>query len=346
MDENKLIDFRSDTVTKPTQAMREAMYKAPVGDDVYEDDATTNELQKLAAEITGKEAALFVPSGTFGNQLCLYTHANRGDEVIVDENAHIIYHEAGASAVIAGVQLRAYPSPDGVIDPQEIERRVRVGDDIHEPKTALICVENARADGRVTDMDMLRKIRDISNRYDIPVHMDGARIFNAASYLGVSVKDFAPYYDSMSFCLSKGLCAPVGSLVVGTERFIQLARRKRKQMGGGMRQTGILAAAGIVALKEMTARVKEDHENAVYLADKLAEIPGVEITNADGLHINMVFFRITPMVNSAELVSEMRKAGIIISPDENGIYRFVTHYWIDRKDIDRTAEQMRKFLVK
>jgi len=340
----RLIDFRSDTVTQPTAAMREAMAAAAVGDDVYDDDPTTNELQALAAKMTGKEAALFVPSGTFGNQLCLYTHATRGDEVIVDENAHIIYHEAGASAVIAGVQLRAYPSPDGVIDPNEIEKRVRIGDDIHEPKTALICVENARADGRVTNLETLAEIRKISKRYCVPVHMDGARIFNAAAWLGVDAEKFAPYYDSMSFCLSKGLCAPVGSLIVGTEGFISRAKRKRKQMGGGMRQTGILAAAGLVALKEMVPRMKEDNDNAVYLAGRLAEIPGVTVTNADGIHISMVFFKISPKPDAARLVAAMRADGIVMSPDENGIFRFVTHYWVTRDDIDYAVERLKNFL--
>ena len=247
----RYIDLRSDTVTMPTEEMRKAMAEAEVGDDVYQDDPTVNRLEKLAAEKVGKEAALFVPSGTFGNQLCVMTHTNRGDEIILGEDCHITLHEVGAAAVIAGVQLRTLPSKNGMLDPKQVEKAIRCEEDIHYPHTGLICVENAHGLGTVIPLDNLKEIKDIGERHNIPVHLDGARIFNAALALGVDAKDIAKYCDSVMFCLSKGLGAPVGSMVAGTRELIEKARKNRKLMGGGVRQEGILAASSIIAVKHL-----------------------------------------------------------------------------------------------
>lgn len=228
----EFIDLRSDTVTKPTDEMRRAMAYAEVGDDVYGDDPTVNKLEKLAAEILGKEAALFVPSGTFANQLALFTHCNRGDEVIIGDDYHIVQHEAGAAGIISGVQLRTIETDRGALIPEVVEKKIRKVDDIHYPKTGLICLENAHSNGRVIRLENYEKIRNIAEKYKVPIHLDGARIFNAATFLKIQASEIAKYADSVSFCLSKGLCAPVGSLLVGNKEFIEKARKKRKIMGG------------------------------------------------------------------------------------------------------------------
>ncbi|MDN5338293.1 MAG: threonine aldolase [Thermotogaceae bacterium] len=337
------IDLRSDTVTVPTPEMRKAMCEATVGDDVYGDDPTMNELEKIAAQKVGKEAALFVPSGTFGNQLALLTHTLRGDEVILDETCHIVMHEVGASAVIAGVQLRTFKSKNGVPSPDEIEKLIREND-IHYPRTGLICLESAHSLGTVIPLDVMEKVRGISLKHGIPIHLDGARVFNAATSLGIDVKEITSKVDSVMFCLSKGLCAPVGSMLAGNREFIEKARKNRKLMGGGMRQAGILAAAGIVALEKMTDRLKEDHENAKYLAELLeSEFDFIEIKK-DRLEINMVFFELKKDIDHSDFVSKMFENGIKINPPEGSEYRFVTHYYINRDKIERTIEVMKKIL--
>lgn len=337
------IDLRSDTVTVPTLEMRKAMCEAEVGDDVYGDDPTMNELEKIAAQKVGKEAALFVPSGTFGNQLALLTHTLRGDEVILDEACHIVMHEVGASSVIAGVQLRTFRSKAGIPAPNEIEKLIRE-EDIHYPRTGLICLENAHSLGTVIPLDVMEKVREISLKNGIPIHLDGARVFNAAVALGVDVKEITSKVDSVMFCLSKGLCAPVGSMLAGSREFIEKARKNRKLMGGGMRQAGILAAAGIIALEKMTKRLKEDHENAKYLAKLLEnEFDFIEIKK-DRLEINMVFFELKKDIDHSDFVSKMFENGIKINPPEGKEYRFVTHYYINRDKIERTIEVMKKIL--
>lgn len=330
----RFIDLRSDTVTQPTQAMRDAMYKAEVGDDVYGDDITVKELEVYAAELAGKEAALFVPSGTFGNQLAVFTHCRRGNEVILGDDSHIVVHEVGATSIIAGVHLRTLNSHNGELDPQEVKRKIRKEeDDIHYPGTGLICLENAHSNGRVISLENMSAIYDIAKEANIPVHLDGARLFNAAAHLGVSPTEITKYCDSVMFCLSKGLCAPVGSILAGSKEFINKARKGRKLMGGGLRQAGFLAAAGIVALKEMRERLIEDHENALLLADELAKIPGIKL-NKDAIHINMVFFNMSETeLDSDYLVKEFYKKGIKINPAENGEMRFVTNYWVSKEDI-------------
>ncbi len=331
----KWIVLRSDTVTAPTDRMREAMSSAVVGDDVYEDDPTIKELEKLAATLTGKQAALFTPSGTFANQLALFTHCNRGDEVILPHDCHIVMHEVGAASVIAGVQLRTMPSVHGKMNQDEVKAAIRDENDIHYPSTGLICIENAYSDGRVVDIEYMQNIYSIAKSKNIPVHMDGARLFNAATALKIEAKEILSYTDSAMFCLSKGLCAPAGSMLVGTTEFIKKARKKRKLMGGGMRQIGILGAAGIIALKEMRLRLVEDHENALYMASELDKIPGIEVLK-DNLDINMVFFKIMDE-RLKERMNEKAFSdnGIKINPEEDGLMRFVCHYYINRDDIDK-----------
>lgn len=335
------IDLRSDTVTQPTREMREAMFTAPVGDDVYGDDPTVRELEKQAAELLGKEAALFVPSGTFGNQLSLLTHCPRGSEVLLGEDCHIVQHEVGAASVIAGVQLRTLSSDRGRLDAGQIEARIRPDGDIHFPKTSLICLENAHSNGRVISLEDMRKVFEAAQKYNLPIHLDGARIFNAAAYLGVEAQQIAQYADSVMLCLSKGLCAPVGSLVLGNSAWIAAARKNRKLMGGGLRQAGILAAAGLLALKTMPQRLSEDHQNALLLADQLAEIPGVAVRR-DDVHINMVFFSLSD--SGDPLTEALLQKGIKINPPELGEYRLVTHYWISRENVLQTVQAVREIL--
>lgn len=336
----KFIDLRSDTVTMPTEEMRQAMANAEVGDDVYGDDPTINKLEKLAAEKVGKEAAIFVPSGTFGNQLALFTHARRGQEVIIGKNNHIVVHEVGASAVIAGVQLRTLETENGAMNPKAVEKAIRV-DDIHEPETGLICVEEAHGCGAVVPLETLKEIKQIAERHSIPVHMDGARIFNAAVSLGVDAKEVAACCDTVMFCLSKGLSAPAGSMLAGSRTFIDKARKNRKLMGGGMRQVGILAAAGIIALEKMTLRLHEDHENARYMAERLSEIPGVEVIR-DRLDIDMVFFKMgEDVIPEKVLVEKLLEKNIKINGAEDGEYRFVAHIGVAREDIDYVISCMK-----
>lgn len=337
----RYIDLRSDTVTMPTEEMRQAMANAEVGDDVYGDDPTINKLEKLAAEKVGKEAAIFVPSGTFGNQLALFTHTRRGQEVIIGKNNHIVVHEVGASAVIAGVQLRTLETINGVMNPKDVEKAIRV-DDIHEPETGLICVEEAHGCGAVVPLETLKQIKKIAEKHSIPVHMDGARIFNAAVSLGVDAKEVAACCDTVMFCLSKGLSAPAGSMLAGSKAFIDKARKNRKLMGGGMRQVGILAAAGIIALEKMTARLHEDHENAKYMAEKLSEIPGVEVIK-ERMDIDMVFFTMgEDVIPEKVLVEKFLEKNIKINGSEDGEYRFVAHINVKKEDIDYVISCMKE----
>lgn len=340
---NGKIDLRSDTVTVPTQEMRQAMFEAPVGDDVYGDDPTINALEELAAKMMGKEAGLFVPSGTMSNQLALFTHAVRGQEVILPDNCHIVAHEAGASSIIAGVQLRSIQTVQGEMPLEIAEKAIRKDPmDIHQPTTALITYENADSDGQVRTLEYMKKVRELADKYQLPIHLDGARIFNAAAFLKVEAKEIAKYADTVSVCLSKGLCAPVGSVLVGSADFIAQARRKRKILGGGMRQAGILAAAGIIALEKMTGRLVEDHENAAYLAQKLTEVPGLEVYK-DLQQISMVFFKLKGYpLNSAELVSYMAKHDVIINGEDNGMMRFVTHNYVSKEEIDKVISLMKE----
>ena len=332
----RYIDLRSDTVTRPTLAMRAAMAAAEVGDDVYGDDPTVNELEALAAETLGFEAALFVTSGTMGNQLGIMSQTRRGDEIIAGANSHIFMHEVGAAAVLSGVTVRQVDYPNCIPVPAMVEAAIRP-DDIHEPPTSLICLENALANGRLVPVETMAEIRRIADEHGLNVHLDGARVFNAAAALGVDVKEITRYADSVSCCLSKGLCAPVGAIFAGRAETVKRARKCRKLLGGGMRQAGILAAAGILALKEMPKRLSEDHANAKRLAELLSQIDGVSI-DKDSVEINMVFFKLDRSAElKAALPEKMKQHGILINPEELGEFRLVTNNDVSAKDVEFAA---------
>jgi len=339
----KIIDLRSDTVTKPTLRMKEAMMNAELGDDVYRDDPTVIELEKLAAKMLGKEAALFVPTGTFGNQLALLTHTNRGDEVILEANCHIKKYEVGAAAVIAGVQLNSIEGTLGKMDILKIKHAIR-DEDIHFPKTSLICLENASGLGTILSLDYMKEVWDIAKTKGIQVHLDGARLFNAATALNVTAGEICQYVDSVMFCLSKGLCAPIGSILAGNKAFIEQARKNRKLMGGGMRQVGIIAACGIVALEEMTQRLSIDHENARYLADALEVIPGFNVIR-ERLTINMVFATIDSNKNFPSNFEQLLlEKGIKVNGYRGEEIRFVTHHGITKDDIDKVVKTIKEII--
>lgn len=341
---NSYIDFRSDTVTRPTKAMYEAMLKADLGDDVYGDDPTINELEKLAAEIVGKEAALFVPSGTFGNQLAIMTHVSPSDEIITGTGSHIVQHECGACAKLSGAMVREVPDDLGYMKPEDIKKKIRTTEDIHYPKTGLICMETAHSNGLVAPPEIMRETYALAKKYNIPVHTDGARIFNAATSLDLDVKELTQYTDTVTFCLSKGLCSPIGSLLCGSRTFIEQARRNRKLMGGGLRQAGVLAACGLVSLNEMRHRLKDDHENAKYLGEQLKSIESFYVLESN-IKINMVFVSHNgpdnrPMDN---LENFLKNRGILINGHEEGIVRFVTHHGISREDCDTLVHALKAY---
>ncbi|MCL2619773.1 MAG: low-specificity L-threonine aldolase [Defluviitaleaceae bacterium] len=336
----KIIDLRSDTVTKPTEEMRYAMANAVVGDDVYGDDETVMELERLAADICGKEAALFTPSGTMANQIAIMTLCKRGDEIILGRKSHIAYYEVGAAAVLAGVSYSAVDNADEIITPKDIAERVR-GRNVHFPDTGLLCLENALSSGRVIGLDDMKLAYDEAKRCGVPVYLDGARLFNAAVHLGVEAREITQYCDALMFCVSKGLCAPVGSLLVGSADFVAKARRNRKMLGGGMRQAGVLAAAGLIAVGEMTKRLHIDHENAKYLADEMDKFDGVSVDYSK-LAINLVFFTIDRAgFDHAGLADKLLAQGVKINAGTNGLYRFVTHNDACRADIDKVLEILR-----
>ncbi len=341
MADNKKIDLRSDTITLPTAEMREAMYKCEVGDDVLQEDPTLNELEAYAAELLGKEAALFVPSGTFANQCAIMTHTKSSDEVIAQEECHIIQHEAGASALISRVQFRTVAPLNGkFLTAPEIEKRMRIDDDIHYPDTGLICLEQATAYGNVYPLDTMSEIYALAHKHGIPVHIDGARLFNAATSLGVDARELAAFGDSVSICLSKGLCAPVGSLLLGTKDFILKARKNRKILGGGMRQAGFLAAAGLLALKVMTKRLEEDHKNARLMVELLGKINSIEVTRVP--EISMVFFKnLSDSISDEQLLNCMTEQGILSYAPEAREFRFVMHYGISADEVRLVADAIR-----
>jgi len=339
----RYIDLRSDTVTLPTDEMRDAMRNAAVGDDVYGDDPTVALLEALAAKKVGKEAALFVPSGTFGNQLALFTHCKRGDEVILGEDCHIVEHEVGASSVIAGVQLRTLVSDKGMLMPDQIASRIR-SEDIHCPPTGLICIENAHSNGRVIPIENMKDIYTLAGKHDIPVHLDGARLFNAAVSLDKDAGQLTQYCDSVMFCLSKGLCAPLGSILAGSTAFIDKARKGRKLMGGGMRQAGIIAAAGIVALNTMIEKLHLDHKNALLLGSLLEKIPGIKV-NTEEIQINMVFFDISGACkDEKKLMQGLFEKGIKANPPINGVMRLVPNHWTGSEDMFLVAKAFTELL--
>ena len=340
------VELRSDTMTRPTPAMRKAMAEAEVGDDVFGEDPTVNRLEAMAAERLGKEAALFVPSGTMANLVSQMAHCGRGDEMILGSLAHSFYYEQGGSAAVAAIHPRTVPNrPDGKLPLDELEAAIR-GDNIHFPRTRLIALENTHnlCGGAPLEPAYLRSVGDIARRHGIKLHIDGARLFNAAVALGVPAQQLAVEADSVSFCLSKGLAAPVGSVVCGSREFIQTARRARKVLGGGMRQAGVLAAAGIVALNEMVDRLAEDHANAHRLAEGLAGMPGLEL-NPEQYKTNIVYFDVVkPGLSAAELVAALQKEGVRMLASGPRKIRAVTHYEVTSRDIDYALEAMARVI--
>jgi len=340
----EFVDLRSDTVTKPTPAMREAMAKAEVGDDVYGEDPTVNRLQEMAAEMMGKEGGLFVASGTMGNLAGVLAHCQRGDEVIVGNKAHTFLFEAGGISVLGGVHSYQLPNqPDGSLALEEIEAAIRP-DDPHDPITRLICLENThnRCGGTYQTPEYMNRVSEFARGRGLSVHLDGARIFNAAAVQGIKAKELAGPVDSVTFCLSKGLCAPVGSVLCGSKEFIRKAHRLRKMLGGGMRQAGILAAAGIVALETMTGRLSEDHARARKLADGLKQVPGL-VLDQEVPATNMVFLSLTPEVKSdtSEVVEKLKRRGILAGVTGQRSFRLVLHYWIDDAGVEKTVAAFR-----
>jgi len=336
------IDLRSDTVTLPTPAMREAVYRAELGDDVFGEDPTTNRLEEMSAERMGKEAALLVASGTMGNLVCTLTHCRRGEEVILGDRSHTFLYEAGGMSTLGGIHPHTIRNqPDGTMRLEDIEGAIR-GNNVHFPRTRLICLENThnRCYGSALTSEYIDSVAALAKEHGLSIHLDGARIFNAAIALGVDVKELTANVDSLIFCLSKGLSAPVGSVVCGSSEFIAEARRARKVLGGGMRQAGVIAAAGITALQEMVDRLAEDHENARRLAEGIAGIGGLSIELAK-VQTNIIYFeldegRMTPM----ELVTELNKKEVKLLAVGPRRLRVVTHYGISAEDIDLTVKAL------
>ncbi|MGE5263043.1 MAG: low-specificity L-threonine aldolase [Acidobacteriota bacterium] len=342
----KRIDLRSDTVTLPTPQMREAMAKAELGDDVFGEDPTVNRLEEMAAARVNKEAAVFVASGTMANLVALLAHCGRGDEVILGDKAHTFMNEVGGIAALGGIQPRTIPNqPDGTLALEDVKSAIR-GDNVHWPRTRLIALENTHnaCYGSPLPPAYLWSVAEVARSHGLKIHTDGARIFNAAVALGVPVAELARYTDTISFCLSKGLSAPVGSLLCGPRDFIAEARRQRKMVGGGMRQAGVLAAAGIVALETMVDRLAEDHANAKFLAECLADIPGI-LVDPERCKSNIIFFDLDPTVITASRLAErIREKGVLIQVAQEQRMRAVTHYGIERADIEAAFGAVRSAL--
>ncbi|HKP87728.1 MAG TPA: GntG family PLP-dependent aldolase [Blastocatellia bacterium] len=341
------IDLRSDTVTKPTPEMRDAMASAEVGDDVYLEDPTVNRLQEMAAALLGKEGALFVPSGTMGNQICVRLHTEPGQEVITEERSHIFNYEMAAMAAISGTLPRPVRGEDGILDWPQIEAAIRPRSAYYVAQTGLVTLENTHnmAGGAVVPLDRMEDVCEQAHASGLPVHLDGARIFNAAIALKRDVAELARPFDSVMFCLSKGLCAPVGSLIAGSREFIDRAIRARKMFGGGMRQVGVLAAAGLVALEKMTARLEEDHANARLLARGVAEIPGVKI-DPEKTQTNIVIFDIGGTgIDTAELAARLKERGVLANGINPREMRMVTHNDVSRDDCETALAVVRGALT-
>ncbi|HNS19187.1 MAG TPA: low-specificity L-threonine aldolase [Sedimentisphaerales bacterium] len=332
----RIVDLRSDTVTLPSDEMREAMARAELGDDVFGEDPTVNRLERMAAERMGKEAALLVVSGTMGNLASILTHCRRGEEVILGDQCHTFVYEAGGISALGGIHPHTVPNqPDGTLRLEDIEAAIRP-DNVHFPRTRLICVENThnRCYGAPVRPEYMGAVSQLARRHGLSIHLDGARVFNAAVALGVDVKALTQHVDSLTFCLSKGLAAPVGSVVCGSKAFIAEARRTRKVLGGGMRQAGVLAAAGIVALDRMIDRLREDHENASRLASAIAKIDGLSI-NLARVHTDIVYFDVVRDGLTAEaLVNGLDRAGVRVLSVGPKRIRAVTHHGITAADIN------------
>ncbi len=336
---SKTIDLRSDTVTQPSDAMRDAMARAEVGDDVYAEDPTVNRLQEIAAKLVGKPGALFVPSGTMANQVALRSWTRPGDAILVGRGAHVFMYESGGAAALSGTQPVTI-GEDGLFTAEEVQRSIYPSDD-HYARTSLVCVENTHnsSGGRIFPLDEQKQIARVAHDAGLRIHLDGARLFNAVVATGVSAAELAAQFDSVSFCLSKGLGAPVGSLVCGDSEFIRRAHRYRKMFGGGMRQAGILAAAGIVALEHNVKRLDDDHQNARRFAERLRELPGAELVREP--ETNIVLFRVPDV---AAFVSATRERGVWINPIGPSVLRAVFHLDVDREAVDHALEVLAEVL--
>jgi threonine aldolase len=342
------IDLRSDTVTHPSPEMRAAIASAAVGDDVYFEDPTVTRLEALAAEMVGKEAAMLVPTGTMGNLCALLAHCTRGEEAIVGNESHIFHYEGAGAAVLGGVSLHPVQTlATGELPLQAISNAIRDQDDFHEASTKLICLENThnRCGGTVLSPSYMQEVQALAKQNNLNTHLDGARMFNAAVALGVDVREITQHVDTVQFCLSKGLAAPVGSMIAGDAAFMKRARRWRKVLGGGMRQAGILAAAGILALTEMVDRLADDHANAQTLAKGLATIPGISI-DLSSVQTNIVIFRVTDeRWTPNSFIAALQEQGILMGELGYGRIRAVTHYGIEASDIERTLELVQTILA-
>ncbi len=339
-----MIDLRSDTITRPTEEMRRAMYEAEVGDDVYGEDPTVNRLEEESAQVLGKEAAMYVSSGTMGNQVAILTHTSPGTEVIMEANAHIYYYEAAAASAFAGIQPRPLPGDKGILSPELVASAIRP-DDVHLPPTSLICLENThnRGGGRIVPLENMRMIYNLASQNNLPVHLDGARIFNASVASGVPVKEYTACTTSIQCCFSKGLGAPVGSIVAGPAYFIEEARRWRKRLGGGMRQAGVIASACLVALKTMIDRLADDHTNARLLAEGLAGLKGLEFDPAD-VDTNIVIIK-PQHIHPQQFNEELKKRNILASVMEPDMIRLTTSKEVSRRDIETAVMAIKDILI-
>ncbi len=338
MTTQKIIDLRSDTVTKPSPAMRKTMAEAVVGDDVFGDDPTVQRLEAMVAEMLGKEAALYVPSGTMANQVSLYTASERGDEVLCGTDCHIINYEVAAPAVISGLLVHPLPDEKGILSPEMIRKNIRP-QNIHNPHTAIIALENThnRAGGTIYPIETIAEIESIARKHGLWMHLDGARLWNAHVATGIALEMYASHFDSVAVCLSKGLGAPVGSMVLGTKDFIGKARRTRKLFGGGMRQVGILAAAGIYALQHNIDRLAEDHANARYLAEQFAALPGLSV-DLETVQTNIVIATVDPdMMSVDDFTSRLSERGVLCVPFGAERVRFVPNLDTSAEDCRRAA---------
>lgn len=335
------IDLRSDTVTRPDEEMRKAMYEAEVGDDVYGEDPTIRRLEEVAADMLGKEAALFVTSGTQGNQVAVLAQARAGEEIILEADSHIFMYEAAAHSAFAGVQTRTISGTRGAMNPEDVRAAIRTTN-IHHPRTSLICVENThnRAGGTIVPVDNLRAICEIAQEHGVPVHMDGARLFNAVVGTNGKATDFTQYVDTVQICFSKGLGAPIGSLVAGSTETIHRARIWRKRLGGGMRQAGVIAAPALLALTQRIDRLAEDHANAKRHASALAELPGISI-DLDSVHTNIVIANVSGTgLSELAFIDELQKAGVLATDFGPELVRFVTHKDVTEADIRQAIERI------
>ncbi|MEM2110532.1 MAG: low-specificity L-threonine aldolase [Candidatus Bathyarchaeia archaeon] len=333
----KFIDLRSDTVTLPTEEMLEAIKNAELGDDVYREDPTVNRLEEMAAKKMGKEASLLVPSGTMANLVSVMSNTHPGECAILGAESHIYWYEAGGISTIAGVLPWPIKETMGVMNPKDIEAAVK-SENIHFPKNTLVCIENThnRAGGTIVNPDQIKAISEVAHVHGLKLYMDGARIFNAAVALKIDVKELARHVDNLMFCLSKGLSCPVGSLVVGSNEFIERARKMRKILGGGMRQAGIIAAPGIIALEKMINRLEDDHRNARFLAEGIAKIEGISI-DLRTVQTNMVLFEVNHLgIKAGQFLNNLKKHGVLASSHGETNVRMVTHRGIEKEDIDKT----------